>query len=394
MLQVSDLIEATRRGGRASLRFPKERFGSGPRPPVVVWNVVRHCNMCCPHCYAAASSRPSPTDLSTSEALRVLDSIAAAGVRVLIFSGGEPLLRPDLFFLMDKARRLGLRPHLSTNGSLIDSEAARRLVDSGVVYVGVSIDGPADFNDLYRGLPGGFERAVRALRLARAAGLRTGLRLTLMRDNRQYLEEVYATAREVGANRFYVSHLIGAGRARGLADQALSRAEARASLRLLFALAERGLDEGWSTRVVTGSNDSDGPFLLRWLRERYGARADVVAELLLRRGGNSAGEGLLNIDARGRVHPDQFWQEAVLGDVRTDRFEDILAHPLRTQLARRSDALCGRCGGCAYLDLCRGSHRGRALAAHGDPWASDPACVLEDSEISVPHSQKPLEAST
>jgi radical SAM protein with 4Fe4S-binding SPASM domain len=141
--------------------------------------------------------------------------------------------------------------------------------------------------------------------------------------------------------------------------------------------------------VVTGSNDSDGVLLLRWIEGRYGgSAAQPVRELLLERGGNSAGERILNIDSRGRVHPDQFWRGAVLGDVREERFEAILRHPLRELLRGRLDHLQGRCGACAARALCRGSHRERALARFRELWAPDPACVMEDAEIGW---QPPLE---
>ena len=387
MLPVSDLLEVARNrvtGAELRSQSPR-RFGdAGERAPVVVWNVCMHCNMTCPHCYAAAVSQPSPTDLSREEALRLLDELADCGVTVVIFSGGEPLLRPDLFDLLARARELGISPQLSTNGVLIDDAVARRLAAVGVAYVGVSIDGLAPFNDEYRGLTGGTDAAFRGLCCARQAGMRTGLRMTLTRRN---LEQVLAMAdvtRSAGADRFYVSHLLYSGRGFQVARDDLSRAEARAALEDLFARAEAFLVAGEGPRVVTGSNDSDGVFLLRWIRERYGDEAaEPVYRLLLERGGNSAGERILNIDSRGRVHPDQFWRSAVLGDVREQSFAAILQHPLREQLRRRLDRLKGRCGVCSQRELCRGSHRERALACFRDPWAPDPACVMEDAEIGI-----------
>jgi radical SAM protein with 4Fe4S-binding SPASM domain len=387
MLPVSDLLEVARnRVTGAELRSQAPgRFGAaGDGAPVVVWNVCMHCNMTCPHCYAAAVSKPSPTDLSREEALRLLDELADCGVTVVIFSGGEPLMRPDLFDLLARAHELGISPQLSTNGVLIDSAVARRLAAVGVAYVGVSIDGLAPFNDEYRGFTGGADAAFRGLRCAKQAGMRTGLRMTLTRRN---LEQVLAMAevtRNAGADRFYVSHLLYSGRGFQVAGDDLSRAEARAALEELFARAEAYLVAGEGPRVVTGSNDSDGVFLLRWIREHYGDEAaESVYQLLLERGGNSAGERIVNIDSRGRVHPDQFWRSAVLGDVREQSFAAILQHPLREQLRRRLDLLQGRCGVCSQRELCRGSHRERALACFRDPWASDPACVMEDAEIGI-----------
>jgi len=387
MLPVSDLIEVARsRVSGDELRADaRRRFGgSGDQAPVVVWNVCMHCNMTCPHCYAAAVSEPSPTDLSSEEALDLLEQMAACGVRVVIFSGGEPLLRPDLFDLLERARELGISAQLSTNGVFIDEEVAARLAAVGVAYVGVSVDGLRPFNDAYRGLEGGHDAALRGLRLAKAAGMRTGLRMTLTTRNLDQLEAMVEVAGGVDADRIYVSHLVYSGRGFQVAEEDLSRVQARRALERLFERADSLLDAGSGLRVVTGSNDSDGVFLLGWIGRRYGEKAaEPVHRLLLGRGGNSAGERILNVDSRGRVHPDQFWRAAVLGDVRKQRFAEILEHPLREQLRRRLDHLTGRCGECAQRALCRGSHRERALARHRDPWASDPACVMEDAEIGV-----------
>jgi radical SAM protein with 4Fe4S-binding SPASM domain len=384
---VSDLIDVAQgriSGGDVRARASR-RFGqSGEHAPIVIWNVCMHCNMTCPHCYAAAVSKPSPGDLNHDEALQLIDQMAAAGVRVVIFSGGEPLLRADLFELMAAAVAAGISPQLSTNGVLIDDDVAERLAGLGVGYVGVSVDGLQGFNDGYRGLTGGFEAALAGLRRAKAAGIRTGLRMTLTNRNVEQLDDMLDVARGVAADRFYVSHLMYSGRGFHVADDDLSRSAARSALERLFERAEGLLAAGESMRVVTGSNDSDGPFLLRWIETRYGATAaELVHELLLERGGNSAGERILNVDSSGRVHPDQFWRSAVLGDVRKDGFEAVLRHPLREQLRNRLDHLTGRCGLCSDRRLCRGSHRERALARHRDAWASDPACVMEDAEIGI-----------
>jgi radical SAM protein with 4Fe4S-binding SPASM domain len=385
VLPVSDLLEVARdRVSRrdAGARTPQRFAPSGWHAPVVVWNVCLHCNMTCPHCYAAAATRPSPKDLSHDDALRVLEEMAACGVRVVIFSGGEPLLRPDLFELLARATQLGIAPQLSSNGSLIDANAAERLASVGVRYVGVSIDGVRAFNDSYRGLDGGYESAVSGLRAARAAGLRTGLRMTLTRGNADQVDAVRTLAEELGVSRFYVSHLVYSGRGFRLREEDLSRAEVRTLLLEIFEAADALLDRDAGLRIVTGSNDSDGVLLLGWIRERYGETAAVPVEALLReRGGNSAGEKILNIDHQGRVHPDQFWRSAVLGDLRSQSFASVLDHPLREQLRHRVERLEGRCGACSWVELCRGSHRERSLAVHGGTWGPDPACVMEDSEI-------------
>jgi len=390
MLPVTDLIEVAlgrAESGELSARVPR-RFEAVTRDtPVVIWNICMHCNMHCPHCYAAAVAEPSPTDLTHAEGIDLLDQLAAAGVRIVIFSGGEPLLRADAFELIAHAKLRGIHPQLSTNGVLIDEGVAKRLADVGVAYVGVSIDGVESFNDRYRRLSGGFDAALRGLRNARAAGMKTGLRMTLSKRNFDQLESMVEVAREVRVNRFYVSHLVYSGRGYKVAHEDLSREQQRSTLRWLFERAEALLDLDPEFKIVTGSNDSDGVYLLHWIRDRHGEAAGAkVRELLLLRGGNSAGERILNIDARGRVHPDQFWRAAVLGDIRQEPFAKILQHPLRDQLGRRLEYLTGRCSTCSERELCRGSHRERALAFHRDPWASDPACVMRDTEIAAPNA--------
>lgn len=385
MLPVSDLLEvasSARSGPGLRERMLVRLRERGADAPVVVWNVCMHCNMVCPHCYAAAVSEPSPTDLSTAEGLRLLAEMAECGVRVVVFSGGEPLLRPDLFELLGRAAELGIAPQLSTNGVLVDAPVADRLAAAGVAYVGVSIDGVRAFNDDYRGLEGGHAAALRGLRCAKAAGMRTGLRMTLTNRNVAQIGEMIELAQSAAADRFYLSHLLYSGRGFHVADDDLARGAARDVLEWLFERAAALLDADRPLRIVTGSNDSDGVFLLRWVARRFGAQAaERVRPILLERGGNPAGERILNVDSRGRVHPDQFWRSAVLGDVREQKFSAILQHPLREQLRRRLDHLKGRCAVCSERQLCRGSHRERALARYRDAWASDPACVMEDAEI-------------
>ncbi len=388
MLNVSDLVRLAASGGepdevaaRSPARFAPERR----RAPVVVWNVCRHCNQSCPHCYAAASSRPSRADLSTQEAHRVIDDLADTGVRFLIFSGGEPLLRRDLFELIAHATARGIDAQLSTNGTAIDRSTARRLAEVGVRYVGVSIDGVPAFNDSYRGMSGGFALASAGLRHARAAGMRTGIRMTVTRRNEDQLDALLSHARFLRVDRFYVSHLVYAGRGRRLVGDDLSPAEARTLLLRLFYTAERQLRMEHGPKIVTGGNDSDGALLVVWTEMQYGKdAAERVRSVLRRRGGNSAGEGVVCIDDRGRVHPDQFWQDVVLGDVREQPLREILDHPMVEMLRGRAARLSGRCGQCPFLDLCRGSHRERAVARFGEPWASDPSCVLSEEDLGAP----------
>lgn len=385
MLMVSELLDlaaGNSRPAEVTARSPARFQADAGVPSVVVWNVCAHCNMKCPHCYAAATSRPSKQELSTDEGRRLIEQLAGVGVRFLIFSGGEPLMRSDLLELLAHAKACGLTPQLSTNGVLLDRPKARALADAGVAYVGISIDGQPLFNDAYRGLDRAFLRAVAGLRHARGAGLRTGLRMTVTNRNADQLPALVEYARSIPVDRFYVSHLVYSGRARRIAGDDLAPERSRELLEDLFALADHLRADGEPMRIVTGGNDSGGPALVQWVMNRYGVRAaSDVRATLARRGGNSAGERLLCVDHRGRVHPDQFWRSVTLGDVRRQSLTEILAHPLLGELRGRAARLHGRCGGCALATLCRGSHRERAFAATGDIWASDPACVMKDAEV-------------
>ena len=393
MLPVSQLLGAAlgSEGPGAAARRAPDRFGQVRAPVVVVWNTCPHCNQRCPHCYAAAVARPTPDTLDTAAGKALLRKLAEGGVRQLILSGGEPLLRDDLEELAAHARHLGLRVHLSSNGTRLSDERARALAEAGVEYAGVSLDGLAAFNDRWRGSHRGFERAVRGLRAAQAAGMRTGVRITVTRHNAGQVMDLLEHVARLGVNRFYVSHLLPSGRAGQLDEVAQTVEERRALLHTLFAWAHAALERGVSTQLVTGGNDADGPLLLRWVEARFGERpAERLRTLLRMRGGNSAGERILCVDHTGRVFPDQFWRSAQVGDLRRQSLAEVLAHPLLAELRTRERRLQGRCGLCRYVALCRGSHRERAEAAHGARWAPDPACSLLDEEIGLPTGQRVL----
>ncbi|MEW6775065.1 MAG: radical SAM protein [Bdellovibrionota bacterium] len=382
MLMVSDLLELAR--GRQP---PGNRPGAGrgryeAAGPVVVWNVIKHCNMHCPHCYAAAVTTPDPQDLTFEEGKKLLEELRDLRVPAIIFSGGEPLLRRDLFDLLEYAKSLGHRPQLSSNGVMIDPAVAKRLAAAGVEYVGISIDGLQPFNDSYRGYPGGFQRAFRAAELCLSEGIKVGIRMTVSKKNAGEIRPLLEEVRARGIPRFYVSHLVYAGRAHEDHGYDLSPVENRRLVYELFEMAGELLDEGSPTRVVTGANDADGPFLYFYVLKRYGElAARRVWERLEARRGNTAGEKVLSIDNRGDVHPDQFWAEACLGNVRHKPVREILRHPLLEELRHREERLEGRCGNCFFKLLCRGSHRERALATGGNLWSPDLSCYLTEAEV-------------
>ena len=383
-VEPSDAI----RYGRRSADLPSHLLQfSADKKPVVVWNATRACNLRCVHCYARADERIHEKELSHEEGLALLDDLAEFGVPVVLFSGGEPLVRPDLVELARYAVSKGMRAVISTNGTLIDEETAARLRDVGLSYVGVSLDGMEEVNDRFRGKKGAFRDAMNGIRNCREAGLKVGLRFTV---NRMNVDEVPAIfdlleAEEIPRVCFY--HLVYAGRGSELMEEDLAPDETRRVVDLIMDRTRDLHERGLAKEVLTVDNHADGPYVyLRMVREGD-PRAPEVLELLRMNEGNSSGRGIGCVSWDGSVHADQFWRHESFGNVRERPFSEIwsdLSHPLMARLKDKKPYVTGRCAGCRWLDVCAGNFRVRAEAATGDLWAPDPACYLTDDEISGP----------
>jgi radical SAM protein with 4Fe4S-binding SPASM domain len=350
--------------------------------PLVVWNMTTACNLKCAHCYNA-SGEAADQILTTGEARALIGDLAGMKVPVLLFSGGEPLLREDLYELGAYAAERGIHPVLSTNGTLITAEVASRLKQAGFQYVGVSIDGDREVHDTFRRRAGAFEAAWQGLHHARAAGIRGGLRFTVTRLNVGELPAVLAMAAEEGVERFCMYHLVYAGRAASIADTDLDPGERRELIGWLARRTRELHSQGANMEVLTTDNHADGIYLYRLLRAEDPARGAEVLELLSMHGGCSAGRKFANVDARGEVHACQFWGHVSLGSVRERPFSQIWQRPqhdLACYLKEMPLHLTGRCGECSYKAYCGGC-RVRAEGICGDAWAADPACYLTDEEI-------------
>lgn len=383
MLSVSRLLEGKpERGSPAG----QARYGRSLKP-VVVWNLTRSCALSCVHCYNSSGPGESPGDLSTEEALRVIDELSEAGVPAIIFSGGDPLMRADIFRLMGYAGEKGMRAVLSTNGIGIDKKTAERIKDANVSYAGISLDGGREVNDRLRGMTGAFDRALAGIRHCVAAGIVTGVRFTMSKKNVTELPFIFRLIEDEGVQRGYFSHLVYSGRGERFSSEDLGHDKTRAAVDLIFEAASNFIERGIAKDIVTGSNDADGVYLYLKLREKDPERAGAVRSLLEARGGNSSGVALASIDDTGEVHADQFWTSRSFGNVRERPFGRIWAarsNPLLKALRNRRGLVRGRCARCAHFSMCAGSCRARAEYASGDPWAEDPACYLTDKEISAP----------
>lgn len=357
-----------------------------PTGPVVIWNLIRRCNLTCKHCYSISADVDFAGELSTGEVFSVMDDLKAFRVPVLILSGGEPLLRPDLFEVAGRAKAMGFYTGLSTNGTLIDAALADRIAGIGFDYVGISLDGLRATHDRFRRKQGAFEASLAALRLCRDRGIKVGMRFTVTQDNAGDLPALLALAERERIDKFYLSHLNYAGR--GNKNRG-SDAHFQVTRRVMDDFFDRCWEyhrRGVAKEFVTGNNDADSAWLLLWARRRFPERAAHLRAKLVEWGGNASGVNVANIDNLGNVHPDTMWWNYSLGNVRERAFSAIwrdTSDPVMAGLKARPRRVKGRCAACRYFDICGGNTRVRALQLTGDPWEEDPGCYLTDEEIGV-----------
>ncbi|MDR2340605.1 MAG: radical SAM protein [Deltaproteobacteria bacterium] len=382
-VEPSDLL----RYGRKAENLPSHLLQfSEDKKPVIAWNITRSCNLSCLHCYASATSDKAPDELDHEEARDLVLSLTEYKVPVILFSGGEPLLRPDLFELIELAVSRGTRAVLSTNGLLITKDIATRLKGIGLSYVGISLDGLEHHHDRIRRNEGAFRQAVNAVTTSLSAGLKVGLRLTLTKGNQNDIDGLFDFMEELRIPRVCFYHLVDNGLNPGLDSERLTHEETRRALDLI---AERTLGmfrKGLSPEVLTVDNQADGPYLyLKLLAEGRKAQAENALKLLRLNGGSSSGHGIGCVSWNGDVHPDQFWRDVTLGNVRERPFPEIWNDPkneLLVALKDKKSHIRGRCRDCRFLEVCGGGLRARAAHAKGGGiWEPDPACYLTCEEI-------------
>ncbi len=367
-----------------------------PKAPVVIWNLIRRCNLCCKHCYSISADTDFPGELNTQQVFDVMDDLKAFGVPGLILSGGEPLMRPDIFDIGRRAKDLGFYIGLSTNGTLIEQHHLEPIKSAGFDYLGISIDGIAATHDEFRQMDGAFDASLAATRLCMDNGIKVGLRFTLTQDNAHELPQLLQLAEDEGVDKFYLSHLNYSGRGnRNRGDDVVHKIT-RWAMDEVFAAAWKDAKNGGNKEFVTGNNDADGVYLLFWVRQNAPHMESLVRERLEFWGGNSSGVNVANIDNLGNVHPDTFWWDYNLGNVMERPFSEIWrdrSDPLMDGLKSQPRPLEGRCAACDYKAICGGNTRVRAYQLTGNPWAEDPACYLVDEEIGVQGDQPRIQVT-
>jgi Fe-coproporphyrin III synthase len=374
------------RYGRHSACLPSHLLQfSADKRPVVVWNITRRCNLKCIHCYAQATATATTNELTTEQGLAMLDDLKAFGVPVVLFSGGEPLMHPDLLTFVEHAVGLGMRAVISTNGTLIDREMAGKLKRFGLSYVGISLDGMEAIHDRFRGEKGAFAAAMAGVKNCQEAGIKVGLRFTINKHNYKEIPAIFDLIEEREIPRVCFYHLVYAGRGSRLVEAALSHEETRGVVDLIINRTADLFARGKPKEVLTVDNHADGPYTYLRLSREGNPRAEEVLRLLQMNEGNSSGRGIGCVSWDGQVHADQFWRHYSFGTVKERPFSQIwtdLSNPLMARLKEKKKFVTGRCATCRWLDTCGGNFRVRAEALTGDLWAPDPDCYLTEAEIS------------
>ena len=391
MISVTKLLFGTEYFGD-SLRYTKGantarngvHAGVGP---VVVWNSTRTCNLTCRHCYMSSDAKLYKDELSTEEAKQFIDDLADFKVPVILFSGGEPLIRPDFFELAEYAEKKGIRPTLSTNGTLITREVAQKIKDIGVGYVGISLDGLRDVNDKFRGKEGAFDAAMQGIKNCVAVDQRVGLRFTINHHNIQELERIFDFIEAENINRVCFYHLVYSGRGNQMMDEDVTAEESRKAMDIIIRRTKDFEARGLKKEILTVDNHCDGIYMyLKAVSEGDTVVAKQIEKYIAMNGGNRSGIAFGEVDPMGYVHPDQFTQHHTFGNVRNRKFGDIwsdASNEIMAGLKDRKPLLKGRCSKCKYLANCNGNFRTRAEARTGDFWESDPYCYLTDQEIGL-----------
>jgi len=373
-------------GGQSDdLRYRKDRDVG----PVIAYNCTKRCNLRCRHCYSASDSGCADREMTTEQAVQFLAQLKDANAPVCLFSGGEPLLRTDLFELLGEAQRIGMPTVISTNGTQIDADKARRFRELALRYVGISLDGQEPFHDTFRQVKGSFRAALTGIENCRQAGLRTGLRFTVTGANADQVPAVFDIARDIGVRRICFYHLVRSGRAVQMQEQGPGRDQTRQVLDTIIDRTREAVERDLVEEVLTVGNHADGPYLLLRMQRENHPGFEKAKELLLANGGNRVGDKIACVAWDGTVYPDQFWRNYPLGNVTERPFKEIwsnTAEPVLAKLRNKDTFADSRCLKCQWFRLCKGNYRFLDSDPSDAQWRNEPACYLTDEEIGVSHA--------
>lgn len=346
---------------------------------IAIWNFTNRCNLSCLHCYSKSTLDEVDT-LTTAQIKKTILEMKENGVKFIIFSGGEPLTRKDLFEIADFCKDNSIITYLSSNGLYFTKGNVKRIVDT-FNYVGISIDGDAPTHDYFRGLKGAFTETLKAVRIANEHGGKVGIRFTITKDTLGSLEYIFDLAEKENISKIYISHLVYSGRGLDNLKMDLSKEQRRKSVEFILDKAFEYYETGREIEIVTGNMEQDAILFLNRFTLKYPHLKEKMRERLVSWGGNSAGRKLLNINSEGDVRPDPFFPLTV-GNIIEENFGDIWqSGELLNQLRIHPRAqISGICASCEQIDICNGGSRSRAYAITSDLWSEDPSCYLTEQE--------------
>ncbi len=379
MINITNIVVG---GGTVSLSIKGHDYVKGDREftdigkPLIFWNITYRCNLRCVHCYINAIQGLSRDELSTEEALRVVEDAHELRTPLLIISGGEPLVREDIVEIMRRAGEYGIKVSLSTNGTLITRDWAAKLKELNVQYVGISIDSPIPvIHDKIRGVPGAWDLAIRGIRNVMEAGIPVGIRTTVTKLNIDHAQEVVELAHKLGISRVAFYHLVPSGRGRGIINLIPTPDQLFRFLAKLIDVAKKYPD----VEILTVDNPADG-VVAALLASNDEDEFMRKLRLVSRMGACSAGRKVMSIYPNGDVYPCQFFNDKPMGNVRRERLTEIWLRPrLNSELVirlRNRDYGASQCMRCPYLRYCGGC-RVRAGVLNGDVWSMDPLCTMK-----------------
>lgn len=368
MFRLSNLISSVIEG-------KKERILDGS---IAIWNFTNRCNLSCMHCYSKSTLDEVDT-LTTEQIKKTILEMKENGVKFIIFSGGEPLTRKDLFEIADFCRDNGIITYLSSNGLYFTKGNVQRIVDT-FNYVGVSIDGDEPTHDHFRGLKGAFRETLKAVQLANSTGAKVGIRFTITKETIDSLEYIFELAEKENIPKIYISHLVYSGRGLDNLKMDLTKEQRKKSVEFILKKAFEYYDTGRDIEIVTGNMEMDAILFLNEFASRYPELKETMRKRLVTWGGNSAGRKLLNINSEGDVRPDPFFP-LIVGNIINQDFGDIWQKgDLLDKLRVHPREISGICAECEQIDICNGGSRARAYAITGDLWSEDPSCYLSQKE--------------
>ena len=366
MLRITGLIKKT-------FEDYSEKISMSADAKILIWNITGKCNLTCRHCYNR-SNKFNEAGLSYDIIIKTIPYLKKIGIKSVILSGGEPLLRGDIFNIAKALKNENIMTSLSSNGTLINGGNIKAIKDS-FDYVGISLDGDEKTHDKFRGIEGSFKKAANAIDVCIENDVKAGLRFSLTKFNYDKLDYFIDLALKFKVSKIYISHLVYSGKGAFYDD--LDAGRYAGISKKIINTAIKLIEEGKKLDIVTGNSEEEAVILLDVFENRYPDLKDKLYKKLIRWGGNQAGARLINIDYNGFIKPDPFY-EYKAGNIEFDDIGEVyMKDQLFVKLRDRKRYLKGRCASCGYLDICNGGSRARAYSIYNDYFAEDPSCYFK-----------------